>query len=124
MELEFHEAKRGYNKREVDTYIDTLRGEYDHIARVCNQMQERIHRLEEDQEDISRVMITAQSIANETKQEAQEKAQQIMAQAQTCARKLIEESTSKAGQIARQAMQTQKGIQTELQQSTSCYWQS
>lgn len=71
MRPEFEAEKHGYNKKQVDAYIDHLCGEYVKVSDLCKQYYERIELLEyleEYKDSVSRTTITAEKLAIEMEQ--------------------------------------------------------
>ena len=85
---EFNLEWRGYNKQQVDEYIDYLRDEYERVVLEAERLYARVEELEdreESKEDIAAALIAAQSAAREIKREAREKADELISDAEILA---------------------------------------
>ena len=102
--VEFNIKMRGYDKDEVDKYIEKIRHEF---SDVCNHLQEKIKTLEtslSEREDISEVMIHAHTFAKQIKEDGQKEA-----------KKLVDNANAEADEIYSKAEKYAKGIIKDAQ---------
>ena len=119
---EFEAEKRGYNKQQVDEYIDILRGEYDKIAGLCKEYYARIEALEAkeaSQEDIARALLAAQSFASKLEKDAKIKAEQIINEAKVTEGAAKKKETQILANAQRKADQIIADAQTKASQATT-----
>ena len=126
--VEFTIKVRGYDKNEVDEYIDKLRNEF---AEVCTHLQEKVKSMEETlgkQEDIVQVMLRAQSEVrnmrdaaaaevNRMMEEAAREADRIIGEARTKAGGIEAVTEVEAGRVMRRANQYYSDIRDKIQQA-------
>jgi cell division initiation protein len=120
----FTAEKRGYNKQEVDTYIDFIRAEYDKARDLCEQLAERnqtltqrVQTLEKsaaDQQDVARAMITAQKAARDTELTAREQAAELLKAAQRQAEDILREAQTNANAKTAEADEKSRQILTRF----------
>ena len=123
MEPNFNSEKRGYNMKEVDEYIDWLRGEHDKMKDAVVHLEEKVTELElstGDKESITQVMIAAQKFARQVEEEARAKANIMIMQAKEQVGKVLSEARIKAQNEIDSAMIKSKQIfgQTEEKNAT------
>jgi len=77
----FNDAKRGYNQREVDEYIDGMLSGYNDISNMCAQLQAKVQKLEDlliNQENVLKeIMTTVYSIDRKSEKAGANDGQQI-----------------------------------------------
>ena len=95
----FSSKLRGYDKNEVDTYIDKLQKEF---AEVCAHLQGKVKSLEStlgDQDDIAKAMIQVQAFVRQTEEDAKSEAETIINKSQTKAKQILSNAKSEANKI-------------------------
>ena len=118
---EFSEQKHGYDKQEVDLYIELIRSEYAKVHTSYTELIEKVQDLEVFQGNAKNVILSAQTAADNLRDEAEKKAEEIIASSQAKAEgitaeadslrdntkkeadQMISEGQSKAAQIVEQA---------------------
>jgi cell division septum initiation protein DivIVA len=107
---EFGIERKGYNRQEVDSYVDKIRAEYGRLSVLCKQYQTRMRVLaagtqlnqvsQVSSDDVARVMFSAQAVARQTEEGARKNAELIVSQAHSQADQLMDDTKKKAREIA------------------------
>ena len=103
---EFDIERNGYDKRQVDLYVDKLRDEYQALYGVHQRLQARtveLERLRAEQEDILQVMLAAQELAKTIEAEAKVRAEQTLREAMARAEATLQEAQMGAEQTLQEA---------------------
>ena len=107
----FKERFRGYDPEEVDAFLDRVSEQLVEIQRERDAALERAHAAEqrattgagEQEQLLSRTLLTAERTAEQTVAEARSEAEQLREDARTEAEQLREEARSDAAALRRQA---------------------
>jgi cell division septum initiation protein DivIVA len=97
---------RGYDPRQVDEYVATLREGYQDMEREYKALEERSARLEAelaaqpDPAAISRALVDAQSVAKQITDRAQAQAEETLRQATAEAEKLVRNARMETERLA------------------------
>jgi len=95
----FNVKLRGYDKNEVDNYIEKLQKEF---AEVCAHLQGKVESLETslcDQDDIAKAMIQAQTLVRQAEEEAKLESDKIIKKSQTEAAQILGNAKINANKI-------------------------
>lgn len=124
-EKHFHDAFRGYNHEEVDTFLDEVAEAFERLYRDNQNLLRRVADLQEqasrspeaspaasaemEQDDLvsesllKRMLVMAQETADKAVQEAKQKAQMLMEKAQARAKQVEEEARTRAERTVAEA---------------------
>ena len=107
---QFHDEWRGYNREEVDDFLDRAAEALDQAQRSSQSLTERVRQLEADlaqaregEQMLKKTLVTAQQHAEEAVASARAKATKIVAEAGERGRALMDEARTKAGTIESEA---------------------
>ncbi|KRL67910.1 DivIVA domain-containing protein [Companilactobacillus versmoldensis] len=128
---EFDRKFRGYDREEVDNFLDQVVNDYDLALQQNTQLQKELKQTQSqlkyftDMKDaLNQSILVAQDAADKVKSNAEKEAQVISEEAQTKARELLDQSTEKSNQILEDASDKarQVTIQTDdLKGKTSAF---
>ena len=110
--MPFNDAKNGYDKREVDVYIDTIRTEYSKAVGVNNWLNARIQELEQAVKAAPPASSAVDMAAIEA--EALTKANGIIQQAEQNAARILQDAQQRADDIAASAAMPAQPVQEEV----------
>ncbi len=103
---EFSLALRGFNREEVNDFLDRLTKDYEEIIKENVQMKEQAESLEgklehykKIEETLQKAIVIAQDTAEEVKRNASKEAELIRREAEKDAARIIEEARYKASRI-------------------------
>lgn len=103
---EFKRALRGYSDEEVDVFLDEVADEFERIFQENAELQERLHRLEEQlvghnqlREALEKTLIQAQLQSDEIRANAHKESELILRDAQMKARAIINESYAETQKV-------------------------
>jgi cell division initiation protein len=92
----FHTAFRGYETREVDTFLDLVREEMEALLREVTELREfrqeydqRMNELKEREETVKNTMIMTQKLAEDMKENARREAAVIVKDTEIRSQKLL-----------------------------------
>ena len=102
---EFSEQKHGYDKQEVDLYIELIRTEYAKVHASYTELIEKVQELEVFQGNVKNVIISAQADADNLRAEAEKKADEIILSSQAKAEGITAEADSLRSDIEKEADQ-------------------
>lgn len=118
----FRAEFRGYNKDEVNEFLDLVADDYETLVRLNREQEQRIRDLEDkltyfgDMKDsLTQSVILAQETADKLKVSARTESDNIIKQANYDAKQLIEEAKMKANQIIRDASDDAKRVAVETE---------
>ncbi|MGH2776594.1 MAG: DivIVA domain-containing protein [Actinomycetota bacterium] len=107
---QFHDEWRGYNREEVDDFLDRVADSLDQSQRSNQSLTERVRQLEsqlaqarEGEQMLKKTLVTAQHHAEEAVAAARSKADKMVAEAGERGRALLDEARSKASSIESEA---------------------
>lgn len=103
---EFSISFRGYNRQEVDEFLNTLSSDYESLFRENSSLKEELaslaQKLEEFramEDNLRNSLILAQKVADEVRSNALKEAELIKSQAQMEAEKNLQETTRKIEEL-------------------------
>lgn len=110
----FTESRRGYEKREVDTFLAKLAdwleaGAIDEAGSYAVKAK-----LERAGETTARILATAENEAHEMRREAGEEAEAMIAEAERRARETVEAATRKADRTIREGEDRRRSIEAVI----------
>lgn len=114
----FSKAFSGYDKSEVDTFLDELTADYEALYKDSFTLREKVTHLEESlstyknmEQTMHEALVTAQKTADDIKQNAEEKAEIIIDRATQKSREIIDNANSELSKIRLEYEQLQKEIE-------------
>ncbi len=103
---EFSLSFRGYNRQEVDEFLNTLSSDYESLFRENSSLKEELASLAQKLEDFRAMeenlrnsLLLAQKVADEVRSNALKEAELIKSQAQMEAEKNLQEATRKIEEL-------------------------
>lgn len=118
----FKQEFRGYNRDEVNDFLDIVIDDYEHLVRLNREQEQRIRDLEEKltyfgdmKESLTQSVILAQETSEKVKASARTEADNILSKASYDAKQLIDEAKRKANQILRDATDDAKRVAVETE---------
>lgn len=128
---EFDRKFRGYDREQVDNFLDQVVNDYDialqqnaQLQKELKQTQSQLKYFTDMKDALNQSILVAQDAADKVKANAEKEAQVISEEAQNKARNLLDQSTSKSNQILEDASDKarQVTIQTDdLKSRTSAF---
>lgn len=107
---EFEKSLRGYDKAEVDAFLNLMSNEWEHLVAKNRELESRIKELEEKLKHYERV----EEALHETLQTAKESAEQKLNGAKKDARNKIEKAEMEAESIIREATQQRQQVRQSI----------
>ena len=107
---EFEKSLRGYDKDEVQAFLNLMSNEWEHLVAKNRELEERIEDLEEKLKHYERV----EEALHETLQTAKESAEQKLTGARKDARNKIEKAEMEAESIIREATQQRQQVRQSI----------
>lgn len=121
-EKSFRNEFRGYNRDEVNEFLDIVINDYETLVRLNREQEQRIRDLDEkltyfsDMKDsLTQSVILAQETSEKVKASARVEADNLLNKATYDAKQLIEEAKVKANQILRDASDDAKRVAVETE---------
>lgn len=121
-EKTFKNEFRGYNRDEVNEFLDIVIDDYETLVRVNREQEQKIRDLEEkltyfsDMKDsLTQSVILAQETSEKVKTSARVEADNLLNKATYDAKQLIEEAKVKANEILREASDDAKRVAVETE---------
>lgn len=121
-EKSFRNEFRGYNRDEVNEFLDIVINDYETLVRLNREQEQRIRDLDEkltyfsDMKDsLTQSVILAQETSEKVKASARVEAENLLNKATYDAKQLIEEAKVKANQILRDASDDAKRVAVETE---------
>lgn len=118
----FKNSFRGYDRREVDDFLDIVTDDFEELVRInreqeqkIKEVEERLTYLEEMKESLSQSVLLAQETSEKVKASAQQEASNLLSKAELDAHQLLEEAKNKANDILRQATDDAKRLAVETE---------
>lgn len=94
-QMKFHVVFRGYDRKEVDAFLDSIGHEMEEIMRELTELREfresydeRNHALIEKEETVKNTMLTTQKLVEELKENARKEAELIVKDAELQSQKI------------------------------------
>lgn len=119
----FGTRMRGYDREEVDDFLDIVVRDYEDLVRANHDMsakikmlEERIDYFDEIKESLSQSVIIAQDTAERVKQAASNQSDTIIHQAEQDAYHILEEAKFRANELLRQATDNAKKVAVETEE--------
>lgn len=113
---------RGFDKEEVNEFLDIVTEDYETLVRLNREQEQRIKELQEKiayfdemKESLTQSVILAQETAEKVKQSAQTESDNLISKANFDAQHLLEEAKAKANQILRDATDDAKRVAVETE---------
>ncbi len=106
----FEKSLRGYNKDEVQAFLNLVSNEWEHLVAKNRELEQKIDNLEEKLKHYERV----EEALHETLQTAKESAEQKLSGARKDARNKIEKAEMEAETIVREAQQQRQQIRQSI----------
>lgn len=107
---EFEKSLRGYDKDEVQAFLNLVSNEWEHLVAKNRDLEKRIEELEEKLKHYERV----EEALHETLQTAKESAEQKLTGARKDARNKIEKAEMEAESIIREATQQRQQVRQSI----------
>ena len=114
---------RGFNREEVDEFLDIVVRDYEDLVRSNHEKDQHIKNLEdrlsyfdEIKDSLSQSVLIAQDTAERVKQAANDRSNNIIQQAEQDAQRLLDEAKYKANEILRQATDNAKKVAVETEE--------
>lgn len=107
---EFEKSLRGYDKDEVQAFLNLMSNEWEHLVAKNRELEDRIDDLEEKLKHYERV----EEALHETLQTAKESAEQKLTGARKDARNKIEKAEMEAESIIREATQQRQQVRQSI----------
>ena len=114
---------RGFNREEVDEFLDIIVRDYEDLVRSNHEKDQHIKNLEdrlsyfdEIKDSLSQSVLIAQDTAERVKQAANDRSHNIIQQAEQDAQRLLDEAKYKANEILRQATDNAKKVAVETEE--------
>ena len=114
---------RGFNREEVDEFLDIVVRDYEALVRSNHEKEQHIKNLEERlsyfdeiKDSLSQSVLIAQDTAERVKQAANDRSNNIIKQAEQDAQRLLDEAKYKANEILRQATDNAKKVAVETEE--------
>ena len=114
---------RGFNREEVDEFLDIVVRGYEDLVRSNHEKDQHIKNLEdrlsyfdEIKDSLSQSVLIAQDTAERVKQAANDRSHNIIQQAEQDAQRLLDEAKYKANEILRQATDNAKKVAVETEE--------
>ena len=114
---------RGFNREEVDEFLDIVVRDYEDLVRSNHEKDQHIKNLEdrlsyfdEIKDSLSQSVLIAQDTAERVKQAANDRSHNIIQQAEQDAQRLLEEAKYKANEILRHATDNAKKVAVETEE--------
>ena len=114
---------RGFNREEVDEFLDIVVRDYEDLVRSNHEKDQHIKNLEdrlsyfdEIKDSLSQSVLIAQDTAERVKQAANDRSHNIIQQAEQDAQRLLDEAKYKANEILRQATDNAKIVAVETEE--------
>ncbi len=114
-QMKFQKRFRGYDRREVDTFLDALTEEYEGLMRENASLRERMASLEIQLLDLKKkegvlnqTLVKAQQLVEEMKQGAQKEASLIVKQAELQADEVLKGAREESAKVRSEILDLQK----------------
>ena len=114
---------RGFNREEVDEFLDIVVRDYEDLVRSNHEKDQHIKNLEdrlsyfdEIKDSLSQSVLIAQDTAERVKQAANDRSHNIIQQAEQDAQRLLDEAKYKANELLRQATDNAKKVAVETEE--------
>jgi len=112
---QFRVRFRGFDRVEVDNFLDLLANEFEELLKDNNQLREedrrklaRINELEAGEKELRDTLVSAQRITEEMKNSARKEAELIIEEAKLNAQKIVDNGQSQALQVENEINQLKR----------------
>jgi cell division initiation protein len=102
----FETALRGFDRREVEAFLELLAGEFEEVVKENISLKEELKRaavklehLQEKERTLQETLVTAQRISEELQQTAKKEAEIIIAEAEHQAERIVHDAHQKLVQV-------------------------
>jgi len=114
---------RGFDVREVDTFLEQMADAFEALQSESNNLQEEIRRLnlenqgyQEREETFKRAMLNSQQVLEQMKQNAQKSAELVIADAEVKAEKVLNRAHNRLAQLHEDIAELKRQrVQIEMQ---------
>jgi DivIVA domain-containing protein len=101
MQVKFSKEKNGYNRAEVDRYIELLRAEYVKACEKYAELGERLKETEDARGTLTDTMVTVGNVSTLVEQRAKEGADRMLAEARVRADQILADAYAKTAAVSR-----------------------
>ena len=119
--INFSNARRGYNPDEVEAFLDNLEADYRQYEGIINgykakieELQQQIEGYKSAQESIQNVLLSAQKLADQIVKEAREKSEEIVLKAEANIDAITNQEKELASAFEMKANERKAALQKEL----------
>ncbi len=112
---QFRVKFRGFDMMEVDNFLDLIANEFEELLRENNRLKEedrqkaqKIQELQQSDQDIKNVLVSAQQICEEIKGNARKEGDLIIEEAKGRARKIVDSAEAQATQVEAEIAQLKR----------------
>jgi cell division initiation protein len=123
---EFANQLSGYSKREVKEFLNAIADDMEEMERQNRGMQERllslenqVNELRQGEESLRRVVVSAERIGNEMKQNAERDASITLKDAETRSAAMLAEAESAKEHLYREALSKARDIRLDIERVRS-----
>lgn len=116
-EQKFKVSFRGYDREEVDAFLDVIAKEMEDLLRENSFLKEEIDKLnrenehlKEMEESLKKTLVAAQKMAEDYKENAKKEAENILAEARVRANKIIDEAEMRVSELNNELANTKVKI--------------
>ena len=114
---------RGFNREEVDEFLDIVVRDYEDLVRSNHEkdqyiknLEDRLSYFDEIKDSLSQSVLIAQDTAERVKQAANDRSHNIIQRAEQDAQRLLDEAKYKANEVLRQATDNAKKVAVETEE--------
>jgi DivIVA domain-containing protein len=112
MQVKFSKEKNGYNRAEVDRYIELLRGEYVKVCEKYAELGERLKETEDVNGDLTNTMLTVNNVSTLMEEKAKQNSERMLAEARVRADQILADAYAKTTAVTRAHEVAQDGLKS------------
>ena len=112
---QFRNRMRGYDAREVETFLELVASEFEEMIRENGNLKEKLAKLSSQLEELKQreqtlkdTMMTAQKVTEDMKSVARKEADTILAQAELKAERMVEDAHRKVAALSDQVVEIKR----------------